>query len=104
MFVFDVDGTLTPSRQEIDNVFKWWFQENIQDYCFVTGSDKDKTVEQVGLDMFVGAKYSFQCNGNDTYFYGRQIHTNDWTQPEDARNWLNTKLEQSKFATRVFCT
>ena len=25
MFIFDVDGTLTPSRKEIDNVFKWWF-------------------------------------------------------------------------------
>ena len=101
MFVFDVDGTLTPSRKEINNLFKWWFQENIQNYCFVTGSDRDKTIEQVGLDMFVGAKYSFNCNGNDVNFYGAQIHTNDWTLPEDARNWLNTKLEQSKFVLRT---
>ena len=101
MFVFDVDGTLTPSRKEIDNVFKWWFQENIQDYCFVTGSDKDKTVEQIGLDMFVGAKYSFNCNGNDVHFYGRQIHTNDWTLPEDTRIWLEEKLKSSDFVLRT---
>ena len=68
MFVFDVDGTLTPSRKEMDPSFKWWFQEAVQNYCFVTGSDKDKTVEQVGLDMFIGAKYSFNCNGNDVHF------------------------------------
>ena len=30
-----------------------------QDYCFVTGSDKDKTIEQIGLDMFVGAQIQF---------------------------------------------
>ena len=101
MYIFDVDGTLTPSRKEINNIFKWWFQENIQNYCFVTGSDKDKTIEQVGLDMFVGAKYSFQCNGSDTYFYRRQVHTNDWILPEDARDWLNTKLEESKFVLRT---
>tara|TARA_Y100000389_G_scaffold194322_1_gene224164 strand:- start:464 stop:1156 length:693 start_codon:yes stop_codon:yes gene_type:complete len=101
MFVFDVDGTLTPSRREINNVFKWWFQENIQNYCFVTGSDRDKTIEQVGLDMFVGAKYSFNCNGNDVNFYGRQTHTNDWTLPVTARNWLEEKLEQSDFNLRT---
>ena len=101
MFVFDVDGTLTPSRKEINNVFKWWFQENIQNYCFVTGSDRDKTIEQVGLDMFVGAKYSFNCNGNDVNFYGAQIHTNDWTLPVTARNWLDEKLEQSEFVLRT---
>ena len=101
MFIFDVDGTLTPSRKEIDNVFKWWFQENIQDYCFVTGSDKDKTIEQIGLDMFVGAKYSFNCNGNDVHFYGRQVHTNDWTLPEETRTWLEEKLTSSKFVLRT---
>ena len=101
MFVFDVDGTLTPSRREINNVFKWWFQENIQNYCFVTGSDRDKTIEQVGLDMFAGAKYSFNCNGNDVNFYGKQTHTNDWTLPVTARNWLEEKLEQSSFNLRT---
>ena len=101
MFVFDVDGTLTPSRKEINNVFKWWFQENIQNYCFVTGSDRDKTIEQVGLDLFVGAKYSFNCNGNDVNFYGAQMHTNDWTLPVTARNWLDEKLEQSEFVLRT---
>ena len=101
MFVFDVDGTLTPSRKEMDPSFKWWFQEAVQNYCFVTGSDKDKTVEQVGLDMFIGAKYSFNCNGNDVHFYGRQVHTNDWTLPTLARSWLDEKLEQSKFVLRT---
>ena len=51
--------------------------------------------------MFVGAKYSFNCNGNDVNFYGAQIHTNDWTLPVTARNWLDEKLEQSEFVLRT---
>jgi|TARA_R110002111_G_scaffold248315_1_gene311892 phosphomannomutase len=101
MFIFDVDGTLTPSRQKIDPDFKQWFTENIHDYCFVTGSDKEKTIEQVGLDMFVGAKYSFQCNGNDVYFYGKHIESNEWTLPSNAKRWLNEQLEESNFPLRT---
>jgi hydroxymethylpyrimidine pyrophosphatase-like HAD family hydrolase len=52
-FIFDVDGTLTPSRSEIDKEFAEWFLG----YCsrnsvyLVTGSDYPKTVEQVGEDI-----------------------------------------------------
>ena len=57
-FVFDVDGTLTPSRGEIDPEFKQFFDK----FCiknnvyFVTGSDKAKTVEQLGEDTYALAK------------------------------------------------
>ena len=45
-FIFDVDGTITPSRCEIDNDFAVFFS----DFCannnvyLVTGSDREKNI------------------------------------------------------------
>ena len=49
-FIFDVDGTLTPSRQQIVPKFHDWFLKFIEEnYVYlVTGSDYSKTVEQLG--------------------------------------------------------
>lgn len=101
MYIFDVDGTLTPSRQQMDLKFKQWFVKNIKNYCLVTGSDKDKTIEQVGEDIWKGAEYSFNCNGNDTYFKGVHSFTNDWTLNEDAHEWLSEQLSASGFPLRT---
>ena len=51
-FIFDVDGTLTPSRGKIDPDFLQFmlYFAGINDVYLVTGSDRDKTLEQVGLD------------------------------------------------------
>ena len=51
-FIFDVDGTLTPSRKQMDIGFSSEFLIFCCKYdtYFVTGSDKAKTVEQVGSD------------------------------------------------------
>ena len=41
-FIFDVDGTLTPSRQHIDLGFEKYFMDFCEDneVYFVTGSDR----------------------------------------------------------------
>ena len=51
-YLFDVDGTLTPARGEIDQDFKKYFgqwidqKRSLGDKIFlVTGSDRKKTVE-----------------------------------------------------------
>ena len=52
-FVFDVDGTLTPSRGQMDPEFKQWFKSwaRHKPVYLVTGSDYAKTLEQVGSDV-----------------------------------------------------
>ena len=64
-FIFDVDGTLTPSRQEIDMDFAVFFTEFCaeNDVYLVTGSDREKTIEQASneakqLAKEAGAKES----------------------------------------------
>ena len=62
-FIFDVDGTLTPSRKKMEHEF--WapfliFCRN-NDVYLVTGSDHAKTVEQLGLDICYTAKRVYNC-------------------------------------------
>lgn len=102
-YLFDVDGTLTPSRQRMDEKFNRFFY----DFCtnnnvyIVTGSDQDKTVEQVGNIIYSGAKRVYNCSGNDIYENFENIYTNDWTLPEEPWKYLENKLNHSKFGQRA---
>jgi phosphomannomutase len=102
-YIFDVDGTLTPSRGLMDPEFSSFFY----DFCcrhnvyLVTGSDKPKTVEQLGNVIFGSAQRVYNCSGSDVYEGGINVHRSDWTLPEDARDWLNTELDESDFSIRT---
>ena len=50
---------------KIDPEFKQFFDEFCRknNVYFVTGSDKDKTVEQLGEDTYALAKVVFNCSG-----------------------------------------
>ncbi len=102
-FLFDVDGTLTYSRQRIDPEF----EEFIIDFCssnrvaFVTGSDKSKTVEQVGEKLFQLVDYSFNCAGNEIWSKGKLIHKTEWIPPEDLIAYLERLVESSKFPVKT---
>ncbi len=82
-FIFDVDGTLTPSRKEI--VHKFWAPFLIfcrhNDVYLVTGSDRQKTLEQLGLDI---------CN----------VYRDDWELPKKVENFLIDELAYSCFPIR----
>lgn len=102
-FIFDVDGTLTPSRGKIDPEFNKFFFNFActYDVYLVTGSDYDKTVEQLGNSLCCMVKRVYNCSGNDVWQNGTNIYTNDWTLPEEAREFLNQKLSTSEFPLRT---
>jgi len=102
-FIFDVDGTLTDSRQRIDPVFeKFMF-----DFCrentvsLVTGSDKEKTIEQIGERIFNENEYSFNCAGNEIYHYGKLIDRQEWIASDSILAYLENLLEKSKFPRKT---
>ena len=103
VFLFDVDGTITPSRSKIQEDFRLWLCEFAEKYhcSIVTGSDKQKTLEQIGQYCYNRFYYQWQCNGNEMYRGDFLLEKSDWTLPEDAENWLNRALEQSKFVLRT---
>ena len=102
-FIFDVDGTLTPSRGKIDSDFAVFFTDfcSNNDVYLVTGSDKEKTIEQVSEEVYSLCKRVYQCNGNDVWEGEKHIRTNKWILPEDANEWLSIKLSESDFYLRT---
>lgn len=102
-YVFDVDGTLTPSRQSIDLEFKEFFLEFIkkEKVYLVTGSDYAKTLEQLGSDICESVVAVYNCSGSQVRHKGKVLSTCDWTLPENARKWLNDELIRSPFYLRT---
>ena len=102
-FVFDVDGTLTPSRGKIDLEFGKWFLEfcNNNPVYLVTGSDKPKTAEQVGEQIYNAAVSVYNCSGNDTYRGITNIYQSTWTLPKQAEEFLNYRCGISEFPLRT---
>ena len=101
-FIFDVDGTLTPSRKKIEHEF--WapfliFSRNHNVYL-VTGSDREKTVEQLGLDIFYTAKRVYNYSGSDAYEKNNNVYRDDWELPKDVENFLMDELAYSCFPIR----
>ena len=101
-FIFDVDGTLTPSRKKIEHEF--WapfliFCRN-HDVYLVTGSDREKTVEQVGLDIFYTAKRVYNCSGSDVYEKNKNVYRDNWELPIDVEKFLLDELDYSQFPLR----
>lgn len=102
-YVFDVDGTLTPSRMRIDREFEKFFLEFIENnnVYLVTGSDYEKTVQQVGSKICESVIKCFNCSGNSIWQNGEEIYTNTWDLSSDAVAWLKKELTASKFNIRT---
>lgn len=95
-YIFDVDGTLTPSRGVIDPEFKIWFINFLNKYpvSLVTGSDRDKTIEQLGIDIVDSVEYCFNCAGNAVYRGGQLIEKSNWVLPDAPRRFLEDYLNE----------
>ena len=101
-YIFDVDGTLTPSRKKIEHEF--WAPFLIfcrhNDVYLVTGSDRQKTLEQLGLDISYTAKRVYNCSGSDAYEKDKNVYRDDWELPKDVEMHLNDELVFSDFPLR----
>jgi phosphomannomutase len=98
-YIFDIDGTLTPARKHIDPDFADFFQK----FCktnlvyFVTGSDKPKTLEQIGESLFDSAQLSFNCAGNEVWSKDKLLYSSDWRPEQEVFDYLEQLLEKSSF-------
>ena len=101
-FIFDVDGTITPSRCQIDPDFRAFMLkfswEN--DVYLVTGSDRQKTLEQVGEDLYNRSKRVYNCSGSDVYEGDKNVYRDDWELPKEVESFLYDELDYSQFMIR----
>ena len=98
-----MDGTLTPSRKKIEHEF--WAPFLIfcrhNDVYLVTGSDRQKTLEQLGLDICYTAKRVYNCSGSDVYEGDINVYRDEWEIPSDVEEFLMDELHHSKFPVRT---
>ena len=98
-YIFDVDGTLTPSRQMMDQAFENWFEHFATHHAvyLVTGSDRDKTIAQVGKTIYNLAVRVYNCSGNDVWEGDKNIKSNVLELTDNLRTDLESILNESKF-------
>jgi len=101
-FIFDVDGTLTPSRRKITSEFFHEFYQFVDknDVYLVTGSDRDKTLEQVTPEIYNHCKRVYNCSGSDAYESDKNVYRDTWELPGDVEKFLNDELDFSQFPLR----
>jgi HAD superfamily hydrolase (TIGR01484 family) len=104
-FIFDVDGTLTPSREPIDEEFSLWlfnFCNRIENSCYIaTGSDYAKTEEQLGEAILMACERVYNCSGNDVWEKGKNIFTTEIEVPEPMQTLFDEFLNDSQFGIKT---
>lgn len=102
--IFDVDGTLTAPRQEIDFYFRKELELYSESYniFLATGSDYSKTIEQLGKDFVEKCiTYSFNCSGNSVWKNGKEVYNTNWKIPSECYTWLESQVANSSFPTKT---
>jgi len=102
IFIFDIDGTLTPSRLRMTEEFAKFFDEwsSKNKYYLVTGSDLDKTKEQLPIAYVDRAEAIFTCCGNQMWRDDELIYSNKFNPPKDLIEYLERKVLKSEYPNR----
>ena len=97
IYIFDVDGTLTPSRLQMTEKFSKFFDKwsNENKYYLVTGSDLDKTKEQLPIAYIDRARAIFTCCGNQMWRDNELIYDNKFKVTKKLNKLLGTILSNS---------
>ena len=109
VFIFDVDGTLTPSRQKMTKEFQKFFSEwsNKNKFYLVTGSDLPKLQEQMDF-MDIEAEGIFTCCGNEFWkpdpsivnVSAEQVYRQEFKPPQNLLTYLGHELRKSDYPNR----
>ena len=109
VFIFDVDGTLTPSRlpmtKEFQKFFSEWAKKN--KFYLVTGSDLPKLQEQMCF-FDIEAERIFTCCGNQMWkpdpsivnISAELVYENKFELPQHLEMFLKIVLNQSPYPHR----
>ena len=103
IYIFDMDGTLTPSRREMTPDFEEFYSRWAKHHTFflVSGSNLEKIKEQVPqyiLDMSEGV---FTCGGNQLWLGGKLSYNHEFKPEKDLINFLKEKLSNSPYPVRA---
>jgi phosphomannomutase len=103
IYIFDVDGTLTPFRSAMTDkfleFFDKWSKENT--FYLVSGSDLEKMSEQVPQHILDRADGLFCCSGNHYFKDGKEVYYNEYKPADDLLQFLQETLLNSQYEVRA---
>ena len=104
VYLFDVDGTLTHPRQQIDEAFAddflSWLRKGKKKVYLVTGSDIEKTKQQIFPSFIDQCEGLFTCSGNVFYSEGLKVYENTLEIPAGLLENLQLYLQQSAWKSK----
>jgi phosphomannomutase len=94
VYMFDVDGTLTDPRRQIVPEFKDFMHEFVKQHTcmIVTGSDRPKTIEQIGEELTNSFARVYHCSGNHVFVGNKEVYKSDWSLSEVEHTFLQAIL------------
>ena len=102
-YMFDVDGTLTDARRPIDPDFHEFILKFMEkNKCMiVTGSDRPKTVEQIGLTLTNTFYKVYHCSGNHVYVGPKEHHKNQWELNQEQIKFIQSVLARIDYEEKT---
>lgn len=101
LFIFDVDGTLTPSRQKINQSFHDWILNDFgHRFVIITGSDPSKTREQIG-NVLYESTVVYNCSGNHIFDRGVEVYRSQWILPFEIEKFLLKELNNTDWTEKT---
>ena len=99
VYIFDIDGTLTPPRQKINKQFASFFASFCtQNAVFLaTGSDYKKVKEQITKNIISKVDGIFTCMGNELWVNDEKVYFKELKIPAEVQLWLTGQLYESKY-------
>jgi phosphomannomutase len=103
LYLFDVDGTLTPSRKRMNPDFSDWFRKYFKDkeYCLVSGSDLPQIRHQLGSKIADRAAAIFACSGNVVFSGGKVIKVNKFNPTSELIHELTERIRLSPWLNKT---
>ena len=98
IYIFDVDGTLTPSRRPMTEDFAKFFDKwsSKNKFYLVSGSDLDKIKEQIPIAYLDRAEGVFTCGGNKFYIGNKLEYEKTFKPPETLLTYLGELIRFSE--------
>lgn len=105
IFVFDIDGTLTPARKPIEPEFAAYFNRfcKFNDVYLCTGSDWTKVREQIPERILSNVKGVFTCSGNSYWFGKFLMGREDFSLRKEFSPPISLLKDLEKFVSASKC-
>ena len=103
VYLFDIDGTLTPPRAKMENTFLHFFLSWMQNkkVFLVGGSDKIKIDQQIPSSVLRRCAGIFCCMGNEFWQGEEIVYRNEFNPPEQLKEMLISYQMHTRFPVRV---